>query len=98
MPVGNRTRRAFRNRNRSVDPTSAAAPTYFPMGLPADMTNLLQTKADKQDLKDMLDIKSNKIDTEQTMRCIDILHKQTMHTVVLLIETLKTIVTDKKES
>ena len=72
VPMGGRTKRAFRARNKSVDP---GALTYFPMGLPTDMTNLLQTKADKQDLKDMLDIKSNKIDTEQTMRCVDILHK-----------------------
>ena len=44
------------------------------------------------DLKILNDLKSNKIDTEQTMICVDILHKQITHIIVLLIETMKTIV------
>jgi len=55
------------------------------------MHNLIK-KANLSDLQTLNDLKSNKIDTEQTMICVDILHKQITHLIVLLIETMKTIV------
>ena len=36
---------------------------------------ILNLKADLSDLKNLNDIKANKIDTEQTMICVDIMHK-----------------------
>ena len=51
---------------------------------------MLKQKANMSDLKHLMDIKSNKVDTEQNMRSVDILHKQVTHIIVLLIEFLKT--------
>ena len=59
---------------------------------------MIKHKADMSDLKNLMDIKSNKVDTENNMRNIDILHKQITHIVVLLIELLKTNVHQQKES
>ena len=41
---------------------------------------------------------SNKVDTELDQRCIDVLHRQVTHIIVLLVEFLKTNVQEKKES
>lgn len=41
-------------------------------------------------MKALYDIKSNKVDTEQTMRCVDIIHKQVIHLIMLIIEMGKT--------
>ena len=62
------------------------------------MRQLLQQKVDVNELKALNDIKSNKVDTEQTMRCVDILHKQLTHVMVLIIELVKTNVMSQKES
>ena len=40
----------------------------------------------KKDLVILNDIKSNKHDTEQIMRGVDILHKQLSHLIVLFVE------------
>jgi len=40
-----------------------------------EVESMLKQKADMSDLKNLMDIKSNKVDTEQNMRSIDILHK-----------------------
>ena len=50
------------------------------------------------DFRNLMDIKSNKVDTENNMRNIDILHKQVTHIIVLLVEFLKTNVHQQKES
>ena len=44
----------------------------------------------------MLDIKSNKVDTEAAMKGIDVLHKQVEHILMLTVEMLKTFATDQK--
>ena len=59
---------------------------------------MLKNKADLSHLAHLMDIKSNKVDTETNMRSIDILHKQITHIIVLLIEFLKTNVSNQKES
>ena len=92
-------------RKSSVDPSryrkggslDIAAPLNASTA-PEDIEIMLTQKADKIDLKNLHDIKSNKVDTEQNMRSIDILHKQITHIIVLLIELLKTNVTQQKES
>lgn len=43
-------------------------------------------------------MKSNKIDVENNMRAVDILHKQLTHVVVLMIELIKTSMTNQMES
>ena len=40
-----------------------------------EVRTLINSKADKKDLDSLNDLKSNKFDTEQTMKGIDILHK-----------------------
>ena len=40
-----------------------------------DVEVMIRQKANMTDLKHLMDIKSNKVDTEQNMRSIDILHK-----------------------
>lgn len=46
----------------------------------------------------MNDIKSNKKDVEDCMRCIDIQHKQIQHIIVILVEFIKTSLSNAKES
>jgi hypothetical protein len=58
-----------------------------------EFQDLLSKKADLSQIKTILDIKTNKIDTEATMRSIDIMHKQITHMIVLLIEHVKTSLT-----
>ena len=65
---------------------------------PDEVQIMLRNKADKSDVTHLMDIKSNKIDTENTMRSIDIMHKQITHIIVLLVEFLKTNVKGSKES
>lgn len=69
-----------------------------PLREPLDLQSQLEQKADTKDLWTLNDIKSNKVDTEQAMRGIDILHLQITHILVLLIELGKTIVNQQKES
>jgi len=57
---------------------------------PDEIQIMIKNKADMTDLKHVMDIKANKVDTENNMRCIDILHKQIEHVIVLLVEFLKT--------
>lgn len=47
------------------------------------------SKVDKIDLDKVIDMKSNRSDTEQAMKAIDILHKQVTHIIVLFIELIK---------
>jgi hypothetical protein len=56
------------------------------------------TKADVNDLNAMNDVKANKVDTEAAMRCVDILHKQLSHLIVLFVEAMKTLIHQQKES
>ena len=62
------------------------------MKIPEDIEARLKNKADVEDVKHLHVIKSNKLDTEQNLQCIDILHKQITHIIVLLIELMKTSV------
>jgi len=56
------------------------------------------SKADNREIQKLQDIKTNKEDTEMSMRNIDILHKQVTHIIVLLTELVKTNLQQKKES
>ena len=44
---------------------------------------------DKTDLDLVVDLKSNKTDTDLVMKGLDIVHKQVTHAVVLIIELIK---------
>ena len=57
---------------------------------PDEIQNMIKNKADLSDLQHMMDVKSNKIDTENNMRCVDILHRQIEHVIVLMVELIKT--------
>ena len=45
---------------------------------------------DKLELEELSEQKSNKTDTEQLMKDVDIMHQQIVHMMVLLVEHLKT--------
>ena len=62
------------------------------------LQTILKAKADVQDLRELKELKSNKVDTESAMQCIDIVHKQLSHVIVLFIEFLKTNITNKKDT
>ena len=54
-----------------------------------DVSDMISTKVERSELVSLLDIKSNKVDTQTNMQAIDILHKQIKHLTVLLIEILR---------
>ena len=69
-----------------------------PLDEPENVSKILEQKVDIKQLNALNDVKTNKVDTEQLMRCVDIMHKQITHIMVLIIELGKTIVTQQKES
>lgn len=54
-----------------------------------ELRKLLISKVDKADLDQIVDMKSNKTDTDIVMKGLDIVHKQVTHGVVLIIELIK---------
>ena len=50
---------------------------------------MMNSKAKQTDVDDLKLNKTNKIDSENQMKAIDILHKQNHHLIVLLIEIVK---------
>lgn len=54
-----------------------------------DIEDIISTKVERSELVSLLDIKSNKVDTQTNMQAIDIIHKQIKHLTVLLIEILR---------
>jgi len=58
----------------------------------------MKGKADVEDLRDMNAMKANKIDTENLMRCVDILHKHTQNIIVVLVELTKSMCSGSKLS
>ncbi len=53
---------------------------------------MLMSKVDKAELEAVIDMKSNKSDTDLAMKGIDILHKQVSHLIVLLVEGVKSLI------
>jgi len=54
-----------------------------------DLKKILMQKVDKQEVEAMIDLKSNKTDTDMAMKALDIVHKQITHMIVLVIEMVK---------
>jgi hypothetical protein len=54
-----------------------------------ELRNMLLSKVDKAELEAVIDMKSNKKDTDLAMKGLDILHKQVTHMIVLVIEMIK---------
>lgn len=50
---------------------------------------MLMSKVDKVDLEMVIDMKSNKTDTDLAMKGLDIVHKQVTHMIVLVVELIK---------
>ena len=80
------------NRSQTIDEVAE------PLDEPENVSKILEQKVDIKQLNALNDVKTNKVDTEQLMRCVDIMHKQITHIMVLIIELGKTIVTQQKES
>ena len=54
-----------------------------------ELKEVLTKKADRADLTALLEIKSNKIDLEQTMNAVDTVYWQVQHVIVILVELLR---------
>lgn len=54
-----------------------------------ELRKILLTKVEKSELEAVINIKSNKSDTDLAMKGLDIIHKQITHIVVLVIEMIK---------
>lgn len=50
---------------------------------------LLGSKADKSDVNELQNAKSNKVDTELALKWIEIVHKQLKQTAILITEIMK---------
>ena len=50
---------------------------------------MIEYKADKYLVSELSDAKANKIDTENNMKAIDIIHKQIRHLVIMLMENFR---------
>ena len=54
-----------------------------------ELRKILLTKVDKSELEAVINVKSNKNDTDIAMKGLDIIHKQITHMIVLIIEMIK---------
>ena len=54
-----------------------------------DVEEMLSSKIERTELEYVLDLKSNKVDTQSNMQAVDIIHKQIKHLTVLIIEILR---------
>ena len=55
---------------------------------------MMNQKASKDDVEDMKLNKTNKTDSENQMKAIDILHRQVQHLIVLLIEVAQQLMNE----
>ena len=63
-----------------------------------EIKNMMSGKVDRDELTALYDLKSNKLDTEMTMKSVDIVHKQIKHLVVILVEIMRLSVTAQSET
>lgn len=63
-----------------------------------DWLNIIQTKANKEDLERLADIKTNKHDSDMQMRAIDIMHRMMNHMSILLLEVQKQQINETNET
>jgi DNA polymerase family B len=54
-----------------------------------ELKKIMMSKVDKVDLEMVIDMKSNKTDTDLAMKGLDIVHKQVTHMIVLVVELIK---------
>ena len=54
----------------------------------------MNSKARQSDVDDLRANKTNKTDTENQMKAIDILHRQNHHLIILIIEIVKQMIND----
>lgn len=54
-----------------------------------ELRKILLTKVEKSELEAVIDMKSNKADTDMALKGLDIIHKQITHMIVLVIEMIK---------
>ena len=56
-----------------------------------ELKKAIESKVDKQDLINYHNIKSNKVDTENALRWIELLQKQIKHISVLFVEAIRSM-------
>ena len=54
-----------------------------------ELKKMLMSKVDQVDLEAVINMKSNKADTDIAMKGLDIVHKQVTHMIVLVVELIK---------
>jgi hypothetical protein len=59
-----------------------------------DFMVLMNAKANKDELDHLVQTKTNKTDSENQMKAIDILHRQVQHLIVLLIEVAQQLMNE----
>jgi len=62
------------------------------------LIKVLNSKAAQSEVEMLKEHKTNKHDTDMQMKCLDIMHRQVTHMVVLIIEILKQGIVTKTES
>jgi len=54
-----------------------------------ELKRMIDLKADKFEVIELRDLKTNKVDTENNMKAIDVIHKQIRHLIVMLMENFR---------
>ena len=82
-------------KNKMVSSCSKLVGMQIPQNFETqDILKVLALKAEKTEVEDLRKNKTNKDDSDNQMKAIDIIHKQLTHTVVLLIEILKSLINE----
>jgi hypothetical protein len=63
-----------------------------------DFMTMMNTKARQSDVEELVKNKTNKTDSENQMKAIDILHRQIQHLIILQIEVVKELISDQPET
>ena len=63
-----------------------------------EFIDILRDKANITDVELLSQTKTNKEDSEKQMKALDIMHKQTTHITVLIIEMIKGMMNESAES
>ena len=62
------------------------------------MYEIIKSKANNEELLTLKEGKTNKSDSALMMRCIDIMHRQISHIIILVLELIKQGISNKIES
>lgn len=55
----------------------------------SELRSMIELKADRIEMNELLDAKGNKVDMVNNMKAVDIIHKQVRHLIILLMENFR---------